>query len=719
MRISKHFLGLLACAAFAQLVSSAAQALPRVDLVVQPPRASIDVDGSLTVTLGVSNDGTGLAKGITVDRVRLHGGHRVEPVTLPVRLADLSGDQVDLLNLRFHIAGAPPNHYRLALEGHFIESDDTGPDGHRRHRHREGVHAMHRHADDDGRHHGRSREDEEWEAEVDIDLTGTGTVSDTGGSVSVTTHETHGPYPPLPQAPAGERDSDSGLPAPPGVPRQVFPPTARGHQARDPQISSYPGVTPDGGVGFVVNTGNATGVPFPMDPNAAAPGGAQLLAMATGNTFIKWSTDGGNTFPNLISNFSTVFGDNPDAGWCCDQVLHYIPSIDRVLWVIQTRQSQDAAGNATSGSRERLAWARPADLVANFSTAWTWIDLTPGLIGLGGNDFIDYPDIAVSAGFAWVSFNDTDNTTQPPSARQGGGLIVTRISLADLQKPGGSQVTIDFTHRPFGKTAFGSHLLQNASGTMYWGGQSDTNHLQVCHWADSSGSYGCETHAHSTHANTGPTYASQAPDNQFWLAPQFTFDRVLSAVRKPGELWFGWNSGRHDSFPHPYVHILKLREDNLEPFDEFEIWNPDHAYAYPAFNVNTQTNEVAVSLMWGGGGKYFENHAVGFMGDFVVWITTGSNVTPTSAGPPSGFCQDASFANPTGRCTRSGDYLGVRRVGSSSGLFVTAGYETLLGDTTKAADCLAAGQTCSMNLRYVEFGRPADTGGGPGIPPPR
>jgi hypothetical protein len=254
---------------------------------------------------------------------------------------------------------------------------------------------------------------------------------------------------------------------------------------------------------------------------------------------------------------------------------------------------------------------------------------------------------------------------------------------------------------------------------MYWGGQSDTNNLQVCHWADGGGSYGCETHTHSTHSNTGSTYASQAPDNQYWLAPQFTYDRVLSAVRKPGELWFAWNSGRHDSFPHPYVHILKLRESSLEAFDEFEIWNPDHAYAYPAFNVNSETGEVAVSLMWGGGGKYFENHAVGFMGDFVVWITTNSNVTPTSVGPPSTFCQDASFANPKGRCTRSGDYLGVRRLGGSTGLFVTAGYETLLGDTTKAADCLAVGQTCSINLRYIEFGRPADTGGNPGIPPPR
>ena len=70
------------------------------------------------------------------------------------------------------------------------------------------------------------------------------------------------------------------------------------------------------------------------------------------------------------------------------------------------------------------------------------------------------------------------------------------------------------------------------------------------------------------------------------------------------------------------------------------------------------------------------------------------------------------------RCTRSGDYLGVRRVGTTAGLFASAGYEVQTVDSTKPADCLAAGQSCCENIRYVVSGRPADTGGQPGIPPP-
>ena len=35
---------------------------------------------------------------------------------------------------------------------------------------------------------------------------------------------------------------------------------------------------------------------------------------------------------------------------------------------------------------------------------------------------------------------------------------------------------------------------------------------------------------------------------------------------------------------------------------------------------------VAIPLLWGGGNSYM-NRAVGFLGDFVVYVTTASDVT--------------------------------------------------------------------------------------------
>ena len=676
-----------------------------VDIVALTPRAAIDRDGSLTVAIPLVNRGTAPARRVTLTEAELRQGKLVAPTTLPAALGDLGRDTPVILNLRFGIFTAVQRYYEVELEGRFAAP--PGRDADKKIDKGRGADADHEKGDSDksARH-----EDERphWHARVQIDLSGSGDISGTSGSAQGTTRQTMGPYPPLPVSGLIEANEADAAPTPQGLPQLLFTPTPLGHRAADPGLGSYPGVTPDGGVGFVVNTPGGANLPFPLDPNAVAPAGAQRLAMVTGNTFVKISTDGGVTFPTTIANFSTVFGDSPDGGYCCDQVVHYIPSIDRVVWLIQTNRS---GATGTGPSRERVAWARPADIVTNFATAWTWFDLTPGFLGNGANDWLDYPDLAVSDSYLYASFDDV--TT-------GNGLVVARISLADLQKPAGQVVNWDFTHPQDGKTAKGSHLTQYATNTMYWGGHPRTNQLQICHWADGSGQYSCENHDHNSYANGNASYSSRAKDGQYWLAPQFSNDRILSVVRRPsGELWFAWNAGRDSTFAQPYAAILKVNESNLQPFDEFEIWNAEHAYAYPALGVNSSSGEVSVSLLWGGGDKYFQNHAVGFLGDYVVWITTSSDVTAT-AGTPSGFCQDASFVgNPANRCTRSGDYLGVRRVGNSSGLFATAGYEVKLGDTTKAVDCQAPGQTCSVNIRFVEFGRPADTGGGPNIPPPR
>ena len=50
-----------------------------------------------------------------------------------------------------------------------------------------------------------------------------------------------------------------------------------------------------------------------------------------------------------------------------------------------------------------------------------------------------------------------------------------------------------------------------------------------------------------------------------------------------------------------------------------QVWNPDVAYAYPSLTTNSN-NEVGISLAWVGGGTAFGSHAVGILGDLVVWF---------------------------------------------------------------------------------------------------
>ena len=164
--------------------------------------------------------------------------------------------------------------------------------------------------------------------------------------------------------------------------------------------------------------------------------------------------------------------------------------------------------------------------------------------------------------------------------------------------------------------------------------------------------------------------------------------------------------------------MLFVDDQNFNNVGEFETWNSDYVFAHPALAANSPTAEVAMSLMWGGGGNNYMNHAAGFPQDFLLYITTASNVTFT-ANPanvtPAGSCNGASGGLVSGRCTRSGDYLSLRRVGNSSGLFGTVGYEVDLVDSTKSTDCLKA-PGCVQNERWVIFGRPGDVS--PTAPPP-
>lgn len=644
------------------------------------PGVAVPGSTQLVIALPIKNSGDTNAESVVIGEIELRGARLDTPARLPVSLGPIAAGERAVLNLRFSIPELDRTKtYKVVVKGEYRvpRQKHTGYGyGHER--------------EDRGRHgdgHGKK-----FHLVVDIQLPPPAPGSAASSTNRGLTHRARGPFAPLPQPPQIDSNEDRA-PTPLGSPTLVFPHTVTNTSAQDASASGA-------ALGFVVNS-NSPGIAtrFPPDPTAAASGTSSNVVLATGNLYMKYSTDGGTTF-TTITNLSTVFGDQPDGGYCCDQVVHYIPSIDRFVWLIQTNRGKDATG-ALTANRLRIAWARPADVAANFNTAWTWFDVTSGFLGLG-NDWLDFPDLSTSDGYLYASVDDVT----------AGGLVVMRISYKDMQLAPGNVVTWDFTHPNDAKSAVASHLVQNAAGAMYWAGHDDTSHLRVFSWADGANSYSWSApKPHNTYSNTN--YTSKAPDGQYWYAPRPNGDNVTTAVHRPGELWFAWTAGRDTNFAHPYVVIAQLNDSSLDVVRELEVWNPDHTYAYPALAVNPASAEVAISLMWGGGGKYYMNHAVGFLGDFVVWITTASDATFSldSTTPGITGCDDASGGAVAGRCTRSGDYLSLRRVGNSSGLFGTLGYEIRLVDPTRSTDCATA-PGCRQDVRYIEFGRPEDTGGG-------
>jgi hypothetical protein len=652
------------------LLASCQKAGP-VEIAGATPGVAVEGTTKLLVALPLENNGKHEAKNVTVNEVHLQAGNRELPVTLPVDLGDIAPDTRKVLQLRFEVAGLNASSaYELTVKGRYRSRDH-----------------------DDSR---------EFSYRTNVQIPPLAPGSATVTTKTGVTNQTKGPYPALPQPP--QQESNEGrAPTPEGTPRSLNPKTPNAAGIQDPGITSYPGVAKGGAaVGFVINTeSNGVNQSFPPDPSAIGSGGSSNVVLATGNLYIKYSTDGGKTF-TTISNLSTVFGDQPNGGYCCDQVVHYIPSIDRFVWLIQTNQTKDSKGNVTGPNSDRVAWAKPSDVAANFNTAWTWFDVSSTFLGLG-NDWLDFPDVSTANGNLYIS---TDDVTK-------GGLVVSRISYSDMQLPGGSNVSWSFTDPTKSTSEEGSHLTQNAAGTIYWAGHNSTSQMRIFAWGDSSNTYSW-TDVNNTSYSTSD-YTSEAPDGQYWLDPRVKGDAVLGAAFKPAvgatkppnQIWFAWTAARDSNFKQPYVRMLWVDDQKFNNVGEFETWNSDYVFAYPALAVNSATSEVAISLMWGGNDKHYMNHAAGFPLDFLLYITTASNVTFTVNPVGATGCDDASGGKVSGRCTRSGDFLSVRRVGTNSGLFGTLAYEIDLVDSTKSTDCLTA-PGCLQNVRWVEFGRPSD-----------
>jgi len=158
---------------------------------------------------------------------------------------------------------------------------------------------------------------------------------------------------------------------------------------------------------------------------------------------------------------------------------------------------------------------------------------------------------------------------------------------------------------------------------------------------------------------------------------------VIGATRSGNQLWFGWSAGTDSNFKQAHVEIVTLdRSNNFSKVQQVQVWNNDYAFGYPAFATNACTGEVGMSFEFGGNGNY-ENHVVGFWGDFVAYVTSSSN-TGTD---------------------RFGDYVTIRQAPateSNPGNLFTA-----FGFGVNSAPPPATGK--QSDIHYVVFGRPASS----------
>ncbi len=184
-------------------------------------------------------------------------------------------------------------------------------------------------------------------------------------------------------------------------------PTGTSAQAAGSRSEGRAALPPPGSVVFELNnglgltSGNTNGTASTTaEPSGQSNGGS--IVFATANWVAAYSTNGGTTFHQLDP--TTIF-PNDAVGYCCDQIVQYVPSIDRFVWLLQ-------------GNGYRLAVASPAVAGRSGGTAWTYWNLTPDVFGQPSGTGFDYPDLSVGNNYLYISY-DTGWPTCPPAATRG------------------------------------------------------------------------------------------------------------------------------------------------------------------------------------------------------------------------------------------------------------------------------------------------------------
>jgi hypothetical protein len=394
-----------------------------------------------------------------------------------------------------------------------------------------------------------------------------------------------------------------------------------------------------------VSSGNPGG--SPVSDNVADISGTDAaggLALHTGNRYID--VVDGLTVRRIDP--TTVFSAPLAGGLCCDQVVIYVPTIERFVWYMQYVPSASGEGAF------RLAVATPANIRTNFQTAWTYWDFTSADFGEAGRD-LDYPDLAYTATFLVGTTNVVNR-----------GRVLFRIDLKQLAAGG----TIDYDYVPSSALPVSryhySHLAQHGGDTAFLAGHVDTATIEVLSAPDSAG-YTFHTVAVAKWPEG--IYSSVGLDGTNWLNTPWADDEISGATRTGNHLWLAWTATAGQgaaggfTFPNAHVRVVAIDVTTWKTSSEMQVWNPDYAFGYPSLDTNA-AGEVGIIVGWGGKGNN-ANTAEGIIGDFVVWYHNGSELTPD----------------------RFGDYITIRRAGATNTEFAAFGYYTVK-DSSRASGYL-------------------------------
>ena len=607
----------------------------KVKLVAGSASCSLNAPNTLAIALVVINDGEATAEDVQASSISIAAGKLTQPATLPEVLGAIPKNALGTLGAIFTaVAGTsfqPGGSYTIKVEGTFREERQTFKFA--------------------------------LAQSLRIPPAAPGSAQLlSGSSLAQTVSGAH--YPHQPTLPQRVNEGGLGWIVPKGPDRPAQPRSSQTTVQPAPQVDPPP-IDFETNTSLGLNDGNQT-----VDEPSGAVSGGGVVFLTT--SFYGYSSPDGVKFTKVDP--TTIFpnadgGIAPRRNGAFDKMVQYAPSIDRFIWIMQFNNGKD------KHNRYRIAAASPANVVkGNWTIFW---DITSPQLG-GGS--LDYPDVSVGDNYLYVSADQGDGIPW--------GRVVIRIPLSEIQSETESTINFDYTIAGDGQIAWAGHLTQNTLDEAFWAGPKDSSTLRVFNMPEGSTSYSwTDVPIGNFPENSLCTgWSSLTPDKQNWTGiktPKLTeglcyfpanglvgATRLVSSGnnRQQNQVLFAWSACSGLGFPQPHVQWVALdRNNNFALISQQQIWNANYAYGYPAFAVNSN-NDIGMSLEFGGGGNY-ENHVVGFWGDYVLYITTSSKVGTT----------------------RFGDFVTIRPYTPDLRRFAAFGY----GITKKGVD-----------TRYVVFSRP-------------
>ena len=348
------------------------------------------------------------------------------------------------------------------------------------------------------------------------------------------------------------------------------------------------------------------------EPSVASSGN---VVFETGNWYAAFSQDSGATF-TYVDPFGDLAGT--DGGFCCDQQVIYVPSVNLFVWVRQTIEG----GNGEN--RLRLSVATPAELIASNGLTWHSWDITPGFFFAGGHHpgwWFDFPDLAFDSSNLFLSVDLIGS----------GRAVVWRQPLSALGALGSLGGL--YLSEPCGFV----RLAQNAGHVEPFGCLTDTSTLRSAAWNDSSGSWGWRDVPISSVATDFDSWIPAG--GRQWLgagsktAPQIMGATIEYTTQTP-QVVYALHAGRDQQFSEPHIDIVRTNLNTLGFVSENYIWNAAHTFVYPDVATNS-LGDIAINFTWGGGprtgGTQWVHSGVGFLNGTSTFVNSSPDGVASGA----------------------------------------------------------------------------------------